>query len=270
MSNSGIYQIRNTVNGKRYVGSAVSLNRRKNLHFHDLRKGKHHCSHLQNAWNKYGEENFIFEVLEVIEDTSLLLQWEQFYIDYYGRDNLYNTCFTAGSPLGRILSEEHKTKIGIKSLGRTHSEESKKKISTANLGRTRSEEFKTKLRVANLGKVLSEKHKVILRAANLGRACSEETKEKLRIRKVGNTWNRGRKITEATRYKQKIAALNMSSEHKQKISAAKQKAVVRINSETGERVYFSSAKETGVNRSSICSVLHGKRKTAGGFHWEYA
>lgn len=51
-ASSGIYEIVNTINGKRYVGSAVSLKRRWVDHRRDLRAGKHHSRHLQNAWAK--------------------------------------------------------------------------------------------------------------------------------------------------------------------------------------------------------------------------
>lgn len=64
----GIYAIKNTVNGKIYVGStAKSFKTRFNQHISKLRNNKHHCAHLQYAFNKYGEEVFDFEILEVVE-----------------------------------------------------------------------------------------------------------------------------------------------------------------------------------------------------------
>ena len=38
---SGIYQIRNLVNGKIYVGSAVNLRARMQSHFGELKNNKH-------------------------------------------------------------------------------------------------------------------------------------------------------------------------------------------------------------------------------------
>src|SRR5216684_1737979 len=60
---SGIYKITCTANKKIYIGSAVNLYHRKGQHFSDLRQNKHHNPIMQNAWNKYGEQAFIFEVL---------------------------------------------------------------------------------------------------------------------------------------------------------------------------------------------------------------
>ena len=62
-SKSGVYQIINTVNNKRYIGSAVDLRKRENEHFAHLRRGAHHSSYLQRAYNKHGRDAFHFEVL---------------------------------------------------------------------------------------------------------------------------------------------------------------------------------------------------------------
>ena len=51
---SGIYQIRNLVNGKIYVGSSVNLETRKTPHYWELENNRHNNQHLQRAYNKYG------------------------------------------------------------------------------------------------------------------------------------------------------------------------------------------------------------------------
>lgn len=56
MLDTGIYQIRNTANGKRYVGSAVKFAQRWRQHAHLLRKRKHHSRILQNAWKQATRE----------------------------------------------------------------------------------------------------------------------------------------------------------------------------------------------------------------------
>lgn len=61
---SGIYTITNKVNKKIYVGKAVNLQERINVHKSELRQNKHQNSHLQNSYNKYGYLNFEFEILE--------------------------------------------------------------------------------------------------------------------------------------------------------------------------------------------------------------
>jgi hypothetical protein len=77
----GIYSITNKLNGHRYVGSSINISRRKTEHFNLLRKGVHHSQYLQNAWNKYGESMFIFSSLEFVEDISILIEREQWWID---------------------------------------------------------------------------------------------------------------------------------------------------------------------------------------------
>lgn len=58
-----IYEINNLINGKVYIGQTNGDGSdRRNSHMSRLRRGVHMNSHLQNAFNKYGEENFNFEV----------------------------------------------------------------------------------------------------------------------------------------------------------------------------------------------------------------
>ena len=79
---SGIYQIRNTKDNKIYIGSAVNLNKRKNNHFSHLRRNLHSNKHLQNAFNKHGRNNFIFEVL-ITCHKSMLIWYEQQFLDQW-------------------------------------------------------------------------------------------------------------------------------------------------------------------------------------------
>lgn len=88
---SGIYQIRNIINNKFYIGSTKNILRRKYEHIYDLRTMNHHNVRLQRAFNKYGKENFIFEIIEFIEDKDELLKVEQYWIDkFFGQSYFYN------------------------------------------------------------------------------------------------------------------------------------------------------------------------------------
>lgn len=71
MNVSGIYQIRNTADGKVYVGLSVNIPKRWKDHKKTLRKGTHFNGYLQNAWTKYGESCFVFEVLQLAEEADL-------------------------------------------------------------------------------------------------------------------------------------------------------------------------------------------------------
>ena len=117
--NSGIYAIVNLLNGKRYIGSAVKLRARKNLHLHELRKDKHPNKHLQHSFNKYGEQFFKFIIIEEVEDENLLIECEQSWLD--NCKNLYNHRKIADSNLGIKYPP--------------HTEEAKEKISNALKGK---------------------------------------------------------------------------------------------------------------------------------------
>ena len=65
---SGIYMIRNIINNKVYIGQSSDLKDRLAHHKSSLRHNRHYSSYLQNAWNKYGEENFEFIILEECEE----------------------------------------------------------------------------------------------------------------------------------------------------------------------------------------------------------
>lgn len=78
---SGVYKITSLLDGKIYIGSSVDIYYRlDNGHLGNLRELKHANSHLQNAFNLYGEENFTFEVLEFCEPEITYIR-EQFYLD---------------------------------------------------------------------------------------------------------------------------------------------------------------------------------------------
>lgn len=81
MCKSGIYTITNEIKGKGYVGSSINIPSRWASHKSSLRRGKHRNTLLQNAWNKYGESAFRFDVLEEVADIAKLKQREQIWLD---------------------------------------------------------------------------------------------------------------------------------------------------------------------------------------------
>lgn len=150
---TGVYAIRNKINTKIYIGSgAVSIEQRFAQHKSYLRSDQHYNNHLQQAWNKYGEDSFEFIIVEECPpDTCLAL--EQYYIDYYDVCNPkcgYNSAITAGSTLGLKFSEETKDKISKalkgKRKGVPHTPEHAAKISAALKGKKKSAEHAAKLK----------------------------------------------------------------------------------------------------------------------------
>ena len=64
---SGVFQIRNIVNDKIYISSSKNLAAIWNREKLTLNFGTHRCPKLQLDWDKFGEANFVFEVLCEIE-----------------------------------------------------------------------------------------------------------------------------------------------------------------------------------------------------------
>lgn len=80
----GIYIITNLKNKKIYIGSAKEFKRRYRGHIQSLRRGKHHNKHLQASFNKYGEDVFLYEVVEVVEGgKKARTKIEQEYLDIW-------------------------------------------------------------------------------------------------------------------------------------------------------------------------------------------
>lgn len=99
----GIYKIINQLNKDCYIGSSLNLRDRKSRHFRDLLNESHHSIILQRAVNKYGIDNFQFEIIEECEKENLL-EREQYYLDSINPK--YNIYEIAGSSLGFKQSEE--------------------------------------------------------------------------------------------------------------------------------------------------------------------
>ena len=64
---AGLFQVKNTVNGRVLLGSSLNLEGPLNSHKFMLMIGKHRNEALQKEWNEYGPEKFAFEILEVVK-----------------------------------------------------------------------------------------------------------------------------------------------------------------------------------------------------------
>lgn len=234
---SAIYQIKNQINGKHYIGSAVNLRRRIQNHLSALRHNTHPNPHLQAAFDKHGEAAFVFSVLEDVEPQALI-EREQHYFDTMHPE--YNILPIAGSSLGCHRSSEFRRKISEANKGKQLSKEHRKKLSEAARGKHPSMETRRKLSEAHRGKRHSKETRRKMSIARkgernplYGKPLSEETKRKMRIARIGRTLSaehrrkigetlKGRYLSEETR--RKIGAAHkgrkLSEEHKQKISEA--------------------------------------------------
>ena len=136
---SGIYKIVNKLDGKYYVGSTKDFDTRWKEHIYDLDRNIHHNNHLQNAWNKYGKNNFEFIIVENVCDTTKLRVVEQTYLNIakLNESHIYNINWTSSG--------------GDHFLGKKHTAEARHKMSTANKGRIVSEKTKRIKKTQNTG-----------------------------------------------------------------------------------------------------------------------
>lgn len=126
---SGIYKITNSVNNKVYIGKSVDiLNKRWPSHKNSLNNGTHTNVHLQNAWNKYGSENFDFSIIfECPEDE--LDKYEIYYIAVYKSylpERGYNKTYGGD---GGVPTDETRLKMSLAHIGIMGTPESKSKQS---------------------------------------------------------------------------------------------------------------------------------------------
>jgi group I intron endonuclease len=86
---SGIYYIKNIVNGKLYIGQSVNIYTRLlgHIRFLNNRNLKQENSHFINAWHKYNKECFECGLLEEISDRNLFNAREEFWIRKYDTIN---------------------------------------------------------------------------------------------------------------------------------------------------------------------------------------
>ena len=151
-----IYRITNMANDHYYIGSAESFERRKWQHTYALKRGEHKNPRLQAAWNKYGPDMFVFEVLEELAAGVNLLQVEDMWlVQHVGRPDCYNINPSAESPRsGIVLSVEAKANISKGRKGKAAGENHYR------YGQTVSEEVRAKIGAAQKGKPKAPGRKV--------------------------------------------------------------------------------------------------------------
>lgn len=133
---SGIYGIINNRNSKLYIGSAKCLRKRFREHRIWLQTGRHHNRYLQRAFNKEPEV-FEYFVIEEVKDFSLILNREQFWMDFYEANKPlsgYNISPKAGNCAGIKRTEEQKAHLSKIFKGIKLSPERRAKISAGQLG----------------------------------------------------------------------------------------------------------------------------------------
>lgn len=138
-----IYKILNKIDGKFYIGSTCSIKRRWKEHIKSLCQGKHHSIYLQRAWDKYGENAFVFSIVGGCLKKEAK-EYEQYFLDTFKSYDYhigYNMNHKVDSRKGRPMSKEAIEKYKIK----------RKKQAPPNKNRVFSEEWRHNLSISHIG-----------------------------------------------------------------------------------------------------------------------
>lgn len=210
----GIYKIENKVNGNVYIGQTNKLEKREIQHISSLRHNNHFNSHLQRAFNKYGEQNFEYSILQVCETREELNYYETYWWEHYanliGKDKMYNLAHTGNA---HNTSDSTRQKLS----------NARKGCEPFNKGKKASPETREKLRLSHIGQ----------KSANKGKRLTLEQRKKISETQKGRTpWNKGKPMSEEQKKKLSVANRGrkkgkMTEQHKQNLIASLKRAWVK-------------------------------------------
>lgn len=167
----GIYKIQSLVKPERcYVGSAADMNKRWRQHLYSLRKNKHHSPKLQRHYNKYGEFDLVFIIIEPCLPQFLTIREDS----YLKPLPYFNTCLKAGSKLGtkQSSSERKKRSIIVKRLWE-------------------NPEYRNQMSNSHIGLQAGEKHGMF------GKHHSDESNlQNSKAHKGKSAWNKGKSLSD--------------------------------------------------------------------------
>lgn len=226
---TGIYGIKNKQNNKWYVGQAVDIEKRWRDHRKSSRQYTSAGLKLQQAFAKYGHDEFEWVVLEECAPCDLD-EREVFWIAQKNSfKSGYNMTLGGGGRRGYELSQETRAKIGAANRG----------ANNWLYGKSLPQETREKIAKANKGK-------------RTGQKASDETRQKQsRARK-------GQKFTAEHR-----AAISAATRNK------KTKPVRCIDTGMEYPGMQEAERQTGISATCICRCCKGQKQHAGGMRWEY-
>lgn len=237
----GVYKILNKVNGKFYIGSSIDIEKRFKSHRTQLNRGIHNNTYLQNAWDKYGENNFDFLILEIVDDIDILRDRETHYLQTTkctDHNVGYNLLNNANVGLGVSASKEVREKISKACSG----------TKNGNYGRKHTSQELERMYINRWGKDYKKKPR---------KPYQRKSIDEIKLsRKRQSEKMRGRVVTEETR--QKIARSRLGTHATEETKAkyrAQRKGIKNANSKlTREQVFEIYEKmNNGVNYKDVCA-----------------
>lgn len=263
MKNYICYITTNILNGKKYIGSHVTLD------INDSYMGS--GVYLKKALKKYGKENFKREILAKVNNYNLMKELEEYYIEYYNAysSNMFYNATKYSSGITKF-PEEKKQLISKKNknnkyhFGFSQTPHQKSQTSKANKGKKHTKEFKNNIseRLKNnnfaLGNKFSEESKLKISKAKINHICYKNSE-------------RGKKISK------KLKGIPKSEEFKQKLKQPrpnKYKSIIQYDLEGNFIREWKSLQEISIylnknQTTRIIGVCQGKFKSAYNFKWGY-
>ena len=268
---SGVYIITCIPTKKCIIGETGNVRKRINYHIQNLEGNRHENPYLQKAWNKYGYDNFSFDVLEYCEFSECKIK-EDYYCKLYDSHNSVKgfNLRPTGKELKNKFSEEHKEKI---KQALKNSEKFKNRDSGKGMrGKHHSLESKIKISKSNKGKTHTEKTKLLLSKINRGRKRTISSINKCIVSRKNNNnpWH-----SDVTKEKMSKASLNKSKSknHIEKMKLSRYKPIIQYDLQGNfikEWLGASQVRdELGYNQSNITRVCNGFRETHKNYIWKY-
>jgi group I intron endonuclease len=191
----GIYRIKNLKNKKCYYGSSKNIEKRWRTHLNNLKNGKHHNDHLQRSWDKYGEDNFVFELVEECDET-ILLELEQKYLDLNPEFNI-GIKSSGGDNLTKNPNKEDIVRRMTQSVRKRYelmSEDERKEKHSQPMDKNPNWKGGTSFKYCECGVKISPTNNSCLNCIDksgnknpfFGKQHTEETKQKLSEKRKGN------------------------------------------------------------------------------------
>ena len=237
----GIYKIKNIINNKIYIGQSIRIEKRWIDHKKTLRSNSHRNVYLQNAWNKYGEDNFIHEIIEEC-DVSELNDKEIYWINYYNSTNpLYGYNLDGGGNCNKEVSDITKKKLSISNSGNNN----------------------------------SQSHSVVCLETKEIFSTIREANDKYNISKgaISSCCRNKRKIAKGLHWMYYEDYLGSSDEYIMKlINNNPISHCIKVMNITTNDIYSSiqeASDITGICRNQISKCCRGIGNTAGGCKWKY-